>query len=41
MCPNSIYLPTVSMVVPFLGLTKFILRNLKGNPKRNYNGDYK
>ena len=26
--------PTVSIVVPFVGLTNLILRNLKGNPKK-------
>ena len=34
-------LPIVSIVVPFLGLTKSTLRILKGNPKKNYNGDYR
>ena len=33
-------LPVVSIVVSFFGLTHFIVRILKGNPKRNYNGDY-
>ena len=27
-------IPTVSIVVPFFGLTNFIVRNLKGNPKK-------
>ena len=28
------FLPIVSIVVPFFGLTISILRNLKGNPKK-------
>ena len=27
-------IPTVSIAVPFSGLTNFSLRNLKGNPKK-------
>ena len=34
-------LPLVSIVVPFFGLTSFMLRIPKGNPKRNYNGDFR
>ena len=30
----GICLPIVSIVVPFFGLTNFILRILKGNPKK-------
>ena len=34
--------PVVSIVVLFFaGLTSFVLRIRKGNPKRNYNGDYR
>ena len=35
------FIPVVSFVVPIFGFTIFILRILKGNPKRNYNGDYR
>ena len=34
-------LPIVSIVVPFFGVTKSILRIPEGNPKRNHNGDYR
>ena len=38
--PKEKVLPIVTIVVPFVGLTKSILRIPKGNPqKRNYNGD--
>ena len=34
-------IPIVYIAVPFLGLTKSILRILKGSLYRNYNGDYR
>ena len=39
--PFGQILPIVSIVVPFFGLTKYIIRILEGNPKRSYNGDYR
>ena len=34
-------MPIVSIVFLFVVLTESILRTLKGNPKRNHNGDYR